>query len=56
MIFCSRADFVCGTVPVLGGKGGGQKGTSGSGSHTSYSSDGSIVKAVEFIVQRMRAG
>jgi len=56
MIFCAKADMVCGTVPALGGKGGGKKGTSGTGSHLAYSSDGSINEAVKFIVERMKSG
>lgn len=54
MILCSKADFVCGTVPSFGSRGGGNKVSSGSGSHLSYSSDGSLAKAVNFILTRLK--
>jgi hypothetical protein len=60
-IFCSSGDFVCGVTPNLGGSvpktaggaaGGGQIGGFGGG-HISYSSDGSIPKAVTFILSKV---
>jgi len=61
IIFCSTGDFVCGLVtsfgssaPKTAGSGGGvQSGGGGMGGHLSYSSDGSIPKAVQFILSKV---
>ena len=54
LILCSTADFVCGLTPNIGGSSSGAKveGTGGMG-HISYSSDGSIPKAVTFITSKL---
>ena len=56
LIVCNSSDFICGVTPNIGGgDGGGEKlTTSGLGSHLSYTSDGSIAKAVEFILRRVK--
>ena len=69
LILCSTGDFVCGLTPNIGGSSGGSKSKSGGksqsvgskpqtgggsgGGHLSYSSDGSINKAVQFIISRI---
>jgi hypothetical protein len=56
-IYCSTGDFVCGVVPSLGAPKtatapAGQIGGFGGG-HISYGGDGSIPKAIAFIVSKV---
>jgi len=60
LIICSTGDFVCGVVPSFGASG--PKGADvpkssggGGGGHLSYASDGSIPRAVTFIIGKIGA-
>lgn len=61
LIICSSGDFVCGVVPNIGASApkpaadAASKGTGGMG-HLSYSSDGSIPRAITFITTRVNGG
>lgn len=50
-VFCASSDPICGIMPGSGGSGS----ESLTGSHLSYSSNGAIPKAVQFIISKVKA-